>query len=72
LWQVKTGGSIMSPPLLLCMKGGMGLAGPVRHIVVPAHDGYLYIVDGNTGCSFKVDIGENSYSMVLADDLTVR
>ena len=29
----------MSPPLLLRMKGGMGLAGPVRHIVVPAYVG---------------------------------
>lgn len=67
---IKAGGSIMSPPLLLQMKGGMGKAAPVRHVVVPAHDGYLYIVDGSTGCSFKVDIGENSYSMVLADDLT--
>ena len=67
---VKAGGAIMSPPLLLQMKGGRGSVGPIRHVVVAAHDGYLYMVDGNTGCSFKVDIGENSYSMVLADDLT--
>ena len=30
----------------------------------------MYIVDGVTGCSDKVDIGENSYSMVLSDDIT--
>ena len=51
---VKAGGAIMSPPLLLQMKGGMGSVTPIRHVVVPAHDGYLYIIDGNTGCSFKV------------------
>ena len=68
---VKTGGPIMSLPLLLQMKGGKGRAGlPVRHIIVPSHDGFLYIVNGATGCSFKVDVGENSYSMVLADDIT--
>eukprot|EP00286_Rhodomonas_abbreviata_P023316 CAMPEP_0181304224 /NCGR_PEP_ID=MMETSP1101-20121128/9026_1 /TAXON_ID=46948 /ORGANISM="Rhodomonas abbreviata, Strain Caron Lab Isolate" /LENGTH=1213 /DNA_ID=CAMNT_0023409947 /DNA_START=10 /DNA_END=3651 /DNA_ORIENTATION=- len=61
---VKAGGSIMSPPLILRFPTGQG-----KQIVVPAHDGYLYVVDGVSGCAHKIDIGENSYSMVLADDL---
>lgn len=39
------------------------------HIVFPSFDGYVYIVNGATGCSNKVDIGEHSYSMVLVDDV---
>lgn len=61
---VKAGGSIMAPPLILKFPSGIG-----KSIVVPAHDGYLYIVDGVSGCAHKMDIGENSYSMVLVDDL---
>jgi len=69
---VRAGGMIMSPPLLLNLKGGKDPSSPTssKSIIVPAHDGYLYIVDGASGCTFKHDIGENSYSMVLADDLT--
>lgn len=40
------------------------------HIVLPSHDGHLYIVDGRRACIDRVDLGENSYSMVLADDLS--
>lgn len=69
---VKLGGEIMAPPLILAMgNAGQGPTGlPVRHVVVPSHDGYLNVVDGSSGCTFKYDIGEKAYSMVLADDVT--
>jgi len=31
---------------------------------------YLYVVDGASGCTFKHDIGENSYTMVLSQPYT--
>jgi len=42
---------------------------PGLHVVVTAHDGHVYILDGASGCFDKVDIGESSYSMVLVDDV---
>ncbi|KAE9611022.1 hypothetical protein Lal_00015807 [Lupinus albus] len=38
-------------------------------IVTSSFDGYLYLIDGPTGCTDVVDIGETSYSMVLADNV---
>ncbi|BAT97334.1 hypothetical protein VIGAN_09074500 [Vigna angularis var. angularis] len=38
-------------------------------IVTTSFDGYLYLIDGPTGCADVVDIGETSYSMVLADNV---
>ncbi|KAL2659000.1 hypothetical protein AAZV13_03G059500 [Glycine max] len=38
-------------------------------IVTTSFDGYLYLIDGPTGCADAVDIGETSYSMVLADNV---
>ncbi len=43
--------------------------GPAMHIAIMSFDGYLYLIDGISGCADSVDIGEPSYSMVLADDL---
>jgi hypothetical protein len=40
------------------------------HIVVPAFDGHLYIIDGRKGCAERIDIGQHIYSMPLADDVT--
>ncbi|KAI3676307.1 hypothetical protein L1987_85913 [Smallanthus sonchifolius] len=37
-------------------------------IVTTSFDGYLYLIDGPTSCADVVDIGETSYSMVLADN----
>ncbi len=37
-------------------------------VIVNAYDGNIYIIDGSTGCSDRIDIGESSYSMVLVDD----
>jgi hypothetical protein len=33
-------------------------------LVFPAFDGHIYIVEGKTGCTNKIDLGEQSYSMV--------
>lgn len=38
-------------------------------IVSTSFDGYLYLIDGPTSCADVVDIGETSYSMVLADNI---
>eukprot|EP00961_Rhodomonas_salina_P065382 879481-Rhodomonas_salina.4 len=42
----------MAPPLILKFPSGIG-----KSIVVPAHDGYLYIVDGVSGCVFEPEGG---------------
>ena len=47
-------------------------AGKGLHLVVPSHDGFLYIVSGATGCYELLALGERSDSMVLADDPTGR
>lgn len=66
-YPVKLKGRIMSQLLLLDAErdGGKGM-----HIVVHSLDGHVYIIEGPSGCSDKIDIGEPSFSMVLADDLT--
>ena len=33
-------------------------------------DGYVYIIDGKTGCRDVIDVGETSYSIPLIDDLS--
>lgn len=48
---------------------GYSLSHPLQHLVVLSFDGFLYMIDGATGCADSVDVGETSYSMVLADDL---
>ncbi len=32
--------------------------------------GFVYIFDPESGCADKLDVGENAYAMVLADDVT--
>ena len=40
------------------------------HLAFTSYDGHLYVVHARTGCYERVDIGEHSYTQVLADDLT--
>lgn len=63
----KTGGRIVAP--ILPVKLGYF---PYRslQLVVPSFDGKLYMFDGDGKCATAIDVGETSYSMVLADDLT--
>ncbi|GAX73269.1 hypothetical protein CEUSTIGMA_g723.t1 [Chlamydomonas eustigma] len=60
----RTHGRILAPVLITRLADG-----PSQHLIVPSSDGFLYMVDGITGCADAMDIGETSYSMVLADDL---
>uniref|UniRef100_A0A0D9ZF68 DEX1 C-terminal domain-containing protein n=1 Tax=Oryza glumipatula TaxID=40148 RepID=A0A0D9ZF68_9ORYZ len=64
----RTHGRIMSPVLLLDMskhdEKSKGLT-----LATTSFDGYLYLIEGSSGCADVVDIGETSYSMVLADNV---
>merc|ERR1711871_1182924 len=40
------------------------------HILVPSHDGHVYVIDGKKGCAERIDVGEHIYSVPLADDVT--
>ncbi|KAJ3682677.1 hypothetical protein LUZ60_012904 [Juncus effusus] len=64
----RTNGRIMSKALLVDLaKRGEKTRGLT--LVVSSFDGYLYLIDGSTGCSDVVDIGETSYTMALADNV---
>ncbi|CAI5458896.1 unnamed protein product [Closterium sp. Yama58-4] len=71
----RTHGRIMAPILLVDLHkhaGGKGQhagASSGLHLVVVSFDGFLYAVDGRTGCADTFDIGETSYSMVLAENV---
>mmetsp|Transcript_10915 Transcript_10915/g.23292 ORF Transcript_10915/g.23292 Transcript_10915/m.23292 type:complete len:367 (+) Transcript_10915:3-1103(+) len=74
---LKTGGELMASALVVNLQGppsvpmpGLAEPPPTPHIVVPSFDGFLYVVNGRTGCTQKVDVGEHAYAQVLADDLT--
>ncbi|XP_026659237.2 protein DEFECTIVE IN EXINE FORMATION 1-like isoform X2 [Phoenix dactylifera] len=64
----RTHGRVMSPVLLVDLstrdEKSKGLT-----LVTTSFDGYLYLIDGATACADAVDIGETSYSMVLADNV---
>jgi outer membrane protein assembly factor BamB len=55
---IKTGSMINSQPIILQIKN-------VLNIIVPSHDGYLYIINTKSFCIDKIDIGEKSYTQVL-------
>uniref|UniRef100_A0A7S3XE24 DEX1 C-terminal domain-containing protein n=1 Tax=Picocystis salinarum TaxID=88271 RepID=A0A7S3XE24_9CHLO len=61
----RTRGRIASPVLPVKLLDSR----PSLHLVVLAFDGILYMVDGATGCADVRELGETSYTMVLADDL---
>ncbi|XVF76766.1 hypothetical protein PTKIN_Ptkin13bG0293400 [Pterospermum kingtungense] len=64
----RTHGRIMNQVLLVDLsKRGQKSKGLT--IVTTSFDGYLYLIDGPTSCADVVDIGETSYSMVLADNV---
>ncbi|KAJ4979848.1 hypothetical protein NE237_010628 [Protea cynaroides] len=64
----RTHGRVMNQVLLVDLsKRGEKQKGLT--IVTTSFDGYLYLIDGPTSCANVVDIGETSYSMVLADNL---
>ncbi|XP_059667914.1 protein DEFECTIVE IN EXINE FORMATION 1 isoform X2 [Cornus florida] len=64
----RTHGRVMNQVLLVDLsKRGAEKKGLT--IVTTSFDGYLYLIDGITSCADVVDIGETSYSMVLADNV---
>lgn len=64
----RTHGRIMNQVLLVDLsKRGEKKKGLT--IVTTSFDGYLYLIDGPTSCADVVDIGETSYSMVLAENV---
>lgn len=64
----RTHGRVMNQVLLVDLsKRGEKRQG--LSLVTTSFDGYLYVIDGPTSCADVVDIGETSYSMVLADNV---
>lgn len=64
----RTHGRVMNQVLLVDLtKRGEKKKGLT--LVTTSFDGYLYLIDGPTSCTDVVDIGETSYSMVLADNV---
>eukprot|EP00897_Mesotaenium_endlicherianum_P009800 jgi/Mesen1/8849/ME000053S08249 len=57
----------MAPILLVNLHRERATTG--LHLAVTSFDGYLYVIDGQTACAEAVDVGETSYSMVLADNI---
>lgn len=66
----RTHGRVMNQVLLVDLsKHGEKKKKKGLTIVSTSFDGYLYLIDGPTSCADVVDIGETSYSMVLADNV---
>ncbi|KAJ6331566.1 hypothetical protein OIU76_010028 [Salix suchowensis] len=64
----RTHGKVMNQVLLVDLsKHGERSKGLT--LVTTSFDGYLYLIDGPTSCADVVDIGETSYSTVLADNV---
>ncbi|XP_044473503.1 protein DEFECTIVE IN EXINE FORMATION 1-like [Mangifera indica] len=64
----RTHGRVMNQVLLVDL-GKHGEKSKGLTLVLTSFDGYLYLIDGPTSCADVVDIGETSYSMVLADNV---
>lgn len=64
----RTHGRVMAPVLLVNLKRsrprGAGL-----DLVVTSFDGFVYMIEGETGCADVIDVGETAYSMVLAENV---
>ena len=65
---VRTEGQILAAALVLPLRTRRGALEP--HLVVSSFDGFVYVVNGQSGCSHRIDVGEHAYTQVLADDLT--
>ncbi|XP_024536256.1 protein DEFECTIVE IN EXINE FORMATION 1 [Selaginella moellendorffii] len=64
----RTHGRIMASVLLLDFGNKESEQADVV-LVATSFDGYLYIIDGKTGCADATDIGETSYTMVLVENV---
>ena len=63
----RAGDKVMAPVLVTPLTGSVGNGR--QHLVFPAFDGLLYVVDGATACADTVYLGERSYAMPLAEDM---
>lgn len=69
-WPFRTFGAITAPVLIAKVDGEPRHGGQRgMQLVVTSHDGYLYVIDGESRCSSAVNLGEGSDAMVLFDDL---
>ncbi|KAI5081941.1 hypothetical protein GOP47_0001684 [Adiantum capillus-veneris] len=64
----RTHGRVMAPVLLVDL-GRLDAEKRSLTLVVTSFDGYLYLIDGATSCADVIDVGETSYTMVLADNV---
>ena len=62
-----TGGRILAPVALGRVRKASSES---LSLVATSFDGYVYIIDGKTGCRDVIDVGETSYSIPLIDDLS--
>jgi hypothetical protein len=65
-FQLENSGRVNSQPLLVSLTDWS----QALKIVVAADDGYVYIIDGETACYDKIDIGESSYTIIIIISLT--
>ncbi|KAG2425141.1 hypothetical protein HXX76_013895 [Chlamydomonas incerta] len=63
-WPYRARGRVQAPPTITHLMEGSGL-----QVLVPAFDGFLYVIDGLQGCADVADLGETSYAAVLVDDI---
>ena len=54
---IKLRGRVYGQPLLVQLDNTKSSL----NIVIAAQDGFVYIIDGQSGCFDKIDIGESSY-----------
>ncbi|KAM7270801.1 hypothetical protein ACFE04_030015 [Oxalis oulophora] len=65
----RTHGRVMNQVLLVDLTKRGERKSKGLTMVTTSFDGYLYLIDGPSSCADVVDIGETSYSMVLADNV---
>lgn len=55
----KTHGQIVAPVLIVKLGDN-----PSQQLVVASFDGFLYVIDGESGCADALDLGEVTYRFV--------
>ena len=65
-YPIKVGGKVNTQIQLISLDNSREQI----HLVLHASDGNIYNIDGKTLCFDKIDIGEESRSAIISDDLT--
>src|SRR5690606_16915184 len=50
-------------------KDNLATRGLGLQLVVPSFDGHVYVIDGTSGCTSRIDVGEHITSSPLVEDL---